>query len=562
MRIDDALNFQVFREHTATIPLLYKATKKGLLVTDQSTSDSQYTVAAKGDQVGWVYWAEDTRAIGAWGQIIPCVAVDALGTIRAVLGQALGADTFLNTKEVVLSPASNDHTKVMSVTGALPASGELGFVVQGTEENSFEQLWFPAASSVLKCDNVSPTTYSSFVYGVVLPGGGVDLANIGKFDDVWFVESNLICNDVDAYFRLDAVNKGPLKFLGTAYPSLAPPPSTPYVVETKLAFDGSEWRWYTEVGGDALKCDNLSPRTFSSSVFGVVLPGGTADPANIGKLDDAFFVESNELCVDTDATFRQSALKKGPLKFQTTSYPTLEPPEETPYTVETKCSFDGANWRWFTQIGGGGESTIYAKILWNFDVLGDLSEGETMLYDGDTDIYTATGTLIWIDYNKSRQVRFETAGNLAIFEIKLVTADFDRRGTVRDLYRARFCALDSGYTVTHLDTEFKLGDMGLLGFVLSDDLALPPWETPEFARVKTTIGPDEKNNKMLARLPGDWDIEGPEDFRFLEVSDFSRGMPDYFRPVRPVLADNDDPIYASAELLGGEVSIATYRRFV
>lgn len=235
------------REHNAEVPVNYKATQRGFLATAQSDETAQYTVDLPGDMVGNLYWHKNTRAVGAWGKIIPCVATDANGSILPIADQSLAGDSAFAAKTVVLEAATNDHTKAMSVTGSLPASGEIGYVVQTVDQDTFELLWFPAASTVLKCDNVSPTTYSTRVYGVT-EAGAPDPANYGTFDDVFFIEDNEIGISTLAKFRLDVDNKGPLAFEETAFPELNAPETPEYVVEVKQAFDATtgKWRLYAE----------------------------------------------------------------------------------------------------------------------------------------------------------------------------------------------------------------------------------------------------------------------------------------------------------------------------
>ncbi|RLD10043.1 MAG: hypothetical protein DRI56_03205 [Chloroflexota bacterium] len=454
MKVGDQPDHKVYREHTSGVPIEWKATQKGFLVSDQSTTDARYTYTNAGDEVGWVFWQKNTRSIGAWGQIIPVVATDDEGSIRPIADQNLGADTSFAVKTVVTSAATNDHTKAMSVTGSLPASGDYGFVVQTVDQDTYEILWFPASSSVIKCDNVTPTTYSTKIYGVQA--------------------------------------------------------------------------------------------------------GGAVDPSNVGTFDDFLFIESNEACIQATAKIRQSTTKKGPLSLEASSFPSLSPPDETPYTVETKCAFDSttAKWRWYTRIGGGGLSKVYARIRWNYDLEGDLSEGEIMTYSGTE--WQPSGTAIWISWDLSKTTRFETAGNDTVFEVEKEKENFNRRGIVRDLYSVVRCKSDAGCRISHFKTDSKSLDYSyLIGFLLSSENYNPPWEAAETAKIKTTILNQQYDNVMPARVPKEWNLAGDAFFEYLEIWEHQKGLPLYFRPIEPLKADNTSNLYESRRQIGG-VSIANY----
>ena len=458
MKINDIPEHKIYREHTAGVPVDWKATQKGVLVTDQAIDTTIYTKSLPGDEVGWVYWHKDSRVFGAWGQIIPCVATDAAGSIKPLAGQGLGADSTFAAKTVVLAAATNDHSKARSISGFLPTSGELGFVVQCPNQDTFEQIWFPASSTSLKVDNTTPTTFSTPVYGV--------------------------------------------------------------------------------------------------------LPGGAIDPANVGKLDNVWYVESNTINIKDTASFRQDATKKGALTFQTSVFPTMAPPDETPYIVETKLAFNAATgkWRWYTQIGGGGESTTYARIAWNYDLTGDLSEAEIVTWNAETSEWVGSGTLVWISVEYSSACKFETAGTGTIFEVKLVTALYNRNGTVRDLYKTKAVYLDAGSKITHCYTTAKdVGNVRLICQMLARGQQNPVWSGLESAKIKTQIGAPVITNTLPIRLPEGWDITGSEDYNYLELLMMERGLFLYFRPIRPVKNDNEIEVYRSAETYG-EGTIATYRR--
>lgn len=567
MRLDELgpSKYKIFREHTASIDEDYKGTQKGYLVTDQS-DEGEYTTDLPGDLACYAYWAENTRRLGAWAQVFPA-KMTASG-ILPLAGQSLAADTEFAAKSVVLTPASDDHTKVLPVDLETPDTDDLGLVVQCANQDSHELLFFPlAAASKIKVDWLSPGNESTKVYGCDV-AGEADLTNVGTTKDLWRVESNVLyLHTLGEFYQASTANHGPLSFQSSAFPGLVPPASTVYTVETKLAYDSGTgtWRWYTLLPDPGvILVDWASPGNTSSKIYGTDVTGA-ADPANVGTTKDLWRVEDSVAYFHTLGEFYQATTANhGPLSFQEEGYPTLSPPEETPYTVETFCAHDGSEWRWYTNIGGGGESTVYARIRWDHDGEIDYSEGEILTYDADTDDYTATGTLIWIDFASSRAIRFETGGNGTIFEVRRTRESVDRVGKVRDLYVVKQCREDAGHEITHFRVTNKSGGgtYGALGWIMSDygDEALnAPWLNEDGAKILTTIGGIDQANRTLCRIPREWDLSQVEDFKFLEISSGGRGLPFLFRPIRPRLDSNTTPVYRSGIEVGG-IPIAHYRR--
>lgn len=570
MRLDELgpSKYKIFREHTASVDDDYKGTQKGYLITDQ-TDEGEYTTALPGDLAGYAYWAENTRRLGAWAQVFP--AKMTAGGLLPLRGQSLATDTEFAAKSVVLSAATNDHTKVLPVDLATPSTGDIGLVIQCANQDSHELLFFPVASaSVIKVDwtTTPPSNFSTLVYGVDALGDP-DPLNVGTTKEVWRVEGNVLYNHTLAeFYQAATANHGPLSFQATAYPGLVPPASTVYTVETLMAYDSvsGKWRWYTLLPDPGvILVDWSSPGNTSSKLYGTDILGA-ADPANVGTTKEIFRIESNVSYIHTAAEFYQvSSTNHGPLEFQADVFPDLAPPEETPYTVETKLAYDavGGTWRWFTQIGGSGESTVYARIRWNHDGENDLSEGEILTFDADADEYTATGTLIWIDWESSLAIQFETGGDDTIFEVRKTREDVDRNGKVRDLYVVKMCREDAGHEITHFRVTQKTGGSHkVLGWPMTDygDVDLnAPWLNEDGAKILTTIGGIQYASITLARLPREWDLALVEDYRFLELSGQGRGLPWLFRPIRPRLNSNVDPVYRSGVEVGG-ISIASYRR--
>ena len=168
--------------------------------------------------------------------------------------------------------------------------------------------------------------------------------------------------------------------------------------------------------------------------------------------------------------------------------------------------------------------------------------------------------MVWISVEYSSACKFETAGTGTIFEVKLVTALYNRNGTVRDLYKARAVYLDAGSKITHCYTTAKdVGNVRLICQMLARGQQNPVWSGLESAKIKTQIGAQVITNTLPIRLPDGWDITGSEDYNYLELLMMERGLFLYFRPIRPVKNDNEIEVYRSAETYG-EGTIATYRR--
>jgi hypothetical protein len=213
----------------------------------------------------------------------------------------------------------------------------------------------------------------------------------------------------------------------------------------------------------------------------------------------------------------------------------------------------------FVPIGGGGASFLKARIKWYVDLEGDRSEGELVTYDPLTNLYTPTGTLIYIDYNKSRPCKFETAGDNTIFAVTLINPLHDRFGVERELYACVYCEQDLGHRITHLKRSAANATV-LFGAIISEDKALPdkPWENISNGLVKTTLAGVPQNNVLLTRVPKEWDLtKGSWDW--LELNDLSQGQPFYFRPIEPIMADPITNLWES-ETRQAENSLSTYGR--
>jgi len=229
-------------------------------------------------------------------------------------------------------------------------------------------------------------------------------------------------------------------------------------------------------------------------------------------------------------------------------------------------------------ISTGVTQAASARIAWNYSIDADLSEGEFVAYDEGSGEYPGTGEKIWIDWQLSRSVRFETAGTNTIFQISLVNGEETRGGETRALYRAITCIQDFGSEISHLrainrsnfinyalpthvpvptgNLKFSVKN-ALEGELLSEDqVNSEVWDNYEGAKIFTLIGADYIQNMVVARIPRDWDVSAiSSNFRWLEIVP-GWGQPWLFRPIRPNLKDLDTDEYQSSS-----VSSTRYKRF-
>lgn len=135
---------KTYREHDDSFGIGYRMTQQGCLVTGQSESTGLLTRTHFGDEQGWVYWEADSRAMGAWSQAPLAVVTTSGGLILPVRNQSLDADTRFAEKQLVTTPAADDPTQVLHLTGDWE-EGDYGFVVQGSEDDTWELIFVPAS---------------------------------------------------------------------------------------------------------------------------------------------------------------------------------------------------------------------------------------------------------------------------------------------------------------------------------------------------------------------------------------------------------------------------------
>lgn len=207
---------------------------------------------------------------------------------------------------------------------------------------------------------------------------------------------------------------------------------------------------------------------------------------------------------------------------------------------------------------GSGKASQYAKIAWDYKSDLDLSQGELMTYDTTNQEWITTSTLLWISAANSNSCRIDTAGNDTIFEVEAI-GEATRGLVTRPLYRAVVVAQKGVTQITHLLAENAVNV--LEGKLLSDDLSPDNVWDDTSSIIKTTIGTTEIENRIVASISKEWDLSvGVQDFKYTEVSDISRGINIYFRPILPLLADYATGVYESAEKDGIGQPIANYRR--
>ncbi len=558
--IEDLLHkgYKVYREHTTGIDLVFKNVQTGLLITAQSDTTGKYTTSCGGDEAGWAFWNKGSRAQGAWS--LCYLAIMTAGGLLPVKTQALGGDATFALKTVVTTPAANDYSKVQAVDGNIPAVGDYGLVVQGISQDAHEQICIPISSAPLKVDWASGGNLSNIVYGVTA-GGELDPANLGTLKDFLKVYDNFVFLLTDSGFYLSDTRNGALNFEDEDLPAILEP-STPANYPVHLAYDGDTglWTWYCTIDtSSVIIVDNTTIGNTSTHLYGATA-GGEADPANVGHTKDIMYVDSNCAYIPIAAGFRYDGTKKGSLDFTTgTEYPaSVEAEGTTAYAVKLAWEAGApGRWKWYTKIDAT-ESTLYAVIRWNDDkTYGDLSEGELYTYNSTTDAYTASGTGIWIDTPKSLATFFETAGTATIFQVKKIKDSVIRNSITRNLYMTVRCVKDGGCQITHLKTGDK--NTKLWGNLLSSALYSPVWGNPTTAAISTTILTVAQINKLSARVPAQWNLSGSEDYLYVELSDASRGLPWYFRPVSPICSVRSTNTWESKEQITG-TTIATYKR--
>lgn len=198
----------------------------------------------------------------------------------------------------------------------------------------------------------------------------------------------------------------------------------------------------------------------------------------------------------------------------------------------------------------------YARVAWNFSAIEDFSEAEIMAYNPLTDLFTASGSAIWIDAAKSiPNIVFTTAGNDTIFEVqKIGTAT--RKNITRDLYIVKKCIQDAGNTILYLQ---GISTYAYYNSLLDVSLTTGPnaWNSPENSAIRTNILTQTKKNILCVQIAEDWYGSGAQDeFRWARIQNYS---PLIAAPIQPILKDRNLKKFEDMNRYGNNQTISIYR---
>jgi len=339
---------------------------------------------------------------------------------------------------------------------------------------------------------------------------------------------------------------------------------TPGILATCLNADAQEQIFFP-ISDTKIKVDNITAPNASTKIYDVDA-AGVIDPLNVGTTKDIWFVEANKTYNKTSAEYRTDSVYKGAINFESAAYPAITVPA-TPANYETKLVFDAgtSKWKFYTIAEASATAYTYARIHWNITRTGDLSVGQLMTYDSVTDSFAETTDVVWIDWPKSQQCQFNTAGDETIFIVRKIISSLNRAGITRDLYYASFCIRDEGAKITHFNNVSPsaiIEDAMLDMFLHSSDLFNSTWAQPSVSRIKTTILNEEFSNIMPINIPLEWRSMPGTNYNWLEWKLIGRGMPFYGVPIRPVHnGDYDNNGYDSSEMIN-DATIATYSRAI
>lgn len=225
----------------------------------------------------------------------------------------------------------------------------------------------------------------------------------------------------------------------------------------------------------------------------------------------------------------------------------------------------------------GNKEKTHARIAWFFDEThGDISIGEILklLPDGTV---LATEQKVWIDFEESKGVRFDTAGNLSIFEIERIKIDVEKQNPanvaeniILDVYKAVISVRDNGKIITHARLKQKTPEIIAIfaseipSITVPDDFNENGESLSNSSMIFTLIGTDVIRNKSKIRIPDIWDLT-TENYNFLEKSGEGGFLPLSFRPIRPTY--DVDKKFFSAQNFGStggigtvDTTIATYEK--
>ncbi|HDI51742.1 MAG TPA: hypothetical protein ENF45_03835 [Bacteroidetes bacterium] len=543
--------YKVYREHTKDVKEDRKNTNQGLQIDEQDDTTGEYTTSRPGDENCWCFWdigqtpagasppegtqnrdifpsvymiehalpnAPEPRQFGSWAQVFATASrPEGLFPIDTKQGDI---DPRYKGKKIINEQTAADDTKVKTAIGANMPHGFPGLVVQTANSEQHENLFFPSGG-LLTCSHFKEGLSTKILR--VTGTGWLDITTPASLDSLFRVTKN-------------EQNQG--------------------ILAINFDKSGVDTTGYAAGFFDQ---DGSKVVGYLSKAKGGPLCGGhpLSDKHKLGSNDEGLSV--NPAHISTEANFYLDKDKDGPLEFENIPFPAVSEPSDPDYIAPAHLAFDPdkQKWRWYVAIDTG-TTTIAARVLFNYDGTTDMSEGEICTIDKDGNI-TPSGSLVWIDFQSSLAVQFSTLGDKTLFEIRRIAGQVQRGGGIRDLYRLSTCRYDQGNRITHARTLAKLTGK-LVVNPLSADLVMPQkvWDNPAGATLKVTIGGAVKEYKFTVRVPAQWKSDSPENWLYTEISDVSRGLPFYVRPVKPILEDEANKIYKSREFVGTN-TIAMYR---
>lgn len=479
---------------------------------------SQFMELKKGRNFG-------IRNVGSWSHVVPAVQINQDGTTKPIVSKIGGVDEGYAPKTMKFTgflgdsavPDGNfDRDIIKNATGTRIPNGFPFLVVQCLNSESYEQLGFPAGNFL--CLDNSVNGLSTKVARVKEDGSleaDGEIASLGSL-------------------MVATKNEGGQKILA---------------INAHLNKEDNE----TGHGAILVQDDagNVHLCYLSSARGGIFKCGVAPDPLEvISAQGNSDYLNVQRLAIDTEARYYRSDEKDGKLAFSDILFPTITGDDEV---VEVILGFDTVtrSWRWFVQQELSQQ--LIARVAWNF-VEEDLSEGELLGLAPDSEIQP----LVWIDYELSKNIVFDTAGTETRFIVALVQKNFSRQGEVRDLYKVIRAEGDTGHKIRFVEIENRdTRSYKLLKSVESNK----PWLEPDNV-VKTLIGSNEKPNVIRINLPEQWNLTNTNaDFRFLERNADLPRLNCFYAPIAPTPKDEnfvDDLIFKSFEEISAETTISTY----
>ncbi len=197
----------------------FKATKKGVLVTDQDIGGAGYTYVLPGDLTGMGYWEKDTREIGAWSAVFVGKITSDEGAIKPLANISGETNGDFSAKMVTKTPPTDSYTQAKNLGDDTPKKGDYGLILQGIDQDKHCQFYFP-----LTPGGVS-TVYAKICWSVTINGDysvaeimsyNLDLAKWETTEVVWidFARSRTVRNETagdDTIFEIRLVESDKIR---------------------------------------------------------------------------------------------------------------------------------------------------------------------------------------------------------------------------------------------------------------------------------------------------------------------------------------------------------------